>query len=380
MENTAHLKVLLVAEGSGGHLIPAFQVARTLTKAGATIKLWYAHRRQTERLIEQLAHETTAGAVEMDPMMITRSTNPLTRLWQCGQLWHRAEQCFDTFSPDVVVGFGGWLSAPIVLAARRRHISCVLHEQNVVMGRANRLLVPWVDRVALSFHETHPSIRPDRSVMTGLPVRTEIGEGSRSHAAARFGFDPAKPTLLVLGGSQGARAINRIMTQLIRQLTGSEQQTWQILHVTGAADQSEVQRAYADANVRARVASFCEEMAAAYATADVVIARAGASTIAELARCGKPAILIPYPHAGGHQLANARLVEAIGGGLMLQEHEATPERVLGFIRRLLTDQRLRRVMGMQMRVLGTSDAADRLAELIVELASSRSAQNGMIAG
>jgi len=378
MENSSRLKVLLVAEGSGGHLIPAIQVARILTHTGARIKLWYARRQQTEPLIQQLTHEMPAGAVETDPIVVTRSANPLARLWQCGQLWHRAEQCFDTFQPDVVVGFGGWLSAPVVLAAHHRRIGCLLHEQNVVMGRANRLLAPWVDRIALSFHETHPPVGSDRSVITGLPVRTEIGQGSRTHAAAQFGFDPAQSTLLVLGGSQGARAINRIVTQLIRQLTPVEQQVWQILHVTGATDEAAVKRAYADAKIRAWVASFCDDMAAAYAVADVVIARAGASTIAELARCGTSAILIPYPYAGGHQVANARLVEEIGGGLMLEEREAAPERVLGFIRHLLTDPRLRRVMGMQMRALSAADAADRLADLIVELARERVIHNGTI--
>ena len=368
MENDSPpLKALLVAEGSGGHLIPALEVANRLAKTGARIRVWYAQRPPIERLTRALAQSAADASIDLDPIPMESSSNPLERLWRCGQLWRRAQRCFDTFSPDVVVGFGGWVSAPVVLAARKRRISCLLHEQNVVLGRANRWLARWVDRVAVSFRETQTALNGTAAVMTGLPIRGEIGRAATSADAQRFGCREGRPTLLVLGGSQGARAINRLMVDVTRHLSPEERQTWQVLHLTGAADEARVRETYAAQEMTAWVAPFLAEMDAAYAEADLVIARAGASTIAELARCGKPAILIPYPHAGGHQRANAQLVQRVGGGFMIEEPDATPERVLGTIRRLLTDASLRSTMGAHIQRLHCSDAAQRLTEAIIEV-------------
>ncbi len=370
MENDSAVKVLLVAEGSGGHLIPALEVASALAKRGAHIKVWYPERKHTAKLINALAQGVQGQRVEVDPIPMTASSNPFGRLWQCGQLWHRAQRCFDTFAPDVVVGFGGWVSAPVVFAARRRHIGCLLHEQNVVLGKANRLLAPWVDRVAVSFRETQAALQRDATIMTGMPVREAIGHASRMEEAKRFGLNPDRPTVLILGGSQGALAINRLMSQLVGHLSQDERRAWQMIHVTGVADEAMVRAAYAAHQMTAWVSPFLIEMEAAYALADVVIARAGASTIAELARCGTPAILIPFPHAGGHQRANAQVVEAIGGGLMIEERDATPERILSAARHMLTDERLRTMMGRQMQSLHCADAAQRLSRIILELAGA----------
>jgi len=376
MASSSGLKILLVAEGSGGHLIPALQVAHALADAGARIKVWYANRQPTALLSSALAHAIRGASVEVDPIPLYGASTPLNRLRQCGELWHRAQQCFEAFAPDVVVGFGGWVSAPVVLAAclrraiRQRRIGCLLHEQNVLMGRANRVLAPWVDRVAISFRETSPGRGAASTVMTGLPTRRQIGCGSRAEAAEQFGLDPNRPTLLVLGGSQGARAINRLMIRLVAQLAPAEQRTWQVIHLTGATDEAIVRTAYAASAVRAWVAPFLVEMEAAYAQADLVMARAGASTIAELAQCGKPAILIPYPHAGGHQRVNAQLVETVGGGLMMEEAAATVERLLGAMRRILADPRLRELMGAQMHALHHGNATERLAQAILDLADT----------
>ena len=364
---SVQLKVLLVAEGSGGHLIPALQVAGALARAGAHATVWYARRRHTAPLADALVKEATATAVDVRAIPFETSRNLLSRFWQCGQLWSKSQRWFEAVSPDVVVGFGGWVSAPVILAARSRRIRCVLHEQNVAVGRANRLLVRWVDRVAVSFRETQTALNGTPSVVTGMPVREAIGQPSRARDAARFGFSAQRPTLLILGGSQGSRAINRLLLETLEHLLPDERQQWQVLHVTGAADEAIVREAYARAQVAAWVAPFIVDMEAAYAQADVVIGRAGASTITELARCGTPAILIPYPYAGGHQVANARLVENVGGGLLIEERHATAARLLSAIRRLLADERLRLMMGTQMRAAAIPDAVDRLTRAIVEL-------------
>lgn len=367
MENALPLKVLLVAEGSGGHLIPALEVANALARAGARTQLWYAQRAQTAPLASALALASGQPSVDVSPIPIERARTLLDRLRHCTRLWSKSQQCFDTFAPDVVVGFGGWVSAPVVLAARRRGISCMLHEQNVMMGRTNRWLARWVDQVMVSFRETQRALRSTRSVVTGMPVRDAIGRSSRTAQAARFGFNAARPTLLVLGGSQGSQAINQLMLDLVSYLSAEERSQWQVLHITGTADAQRIGEVYARWGLHAYVAPYLVEMDAAYAQADLVLARAGASTVAELARSGKPAILIPYPYAGGHQSANARAVESAGGGIILQEREATPERLLRFFRMLLPDKRLCDEMGARIRGLAVPDAAQQITRAIVEV-------------
>jgi undecaprenyldiphospho-muramoylpentapeptide beta-N-acetylglucosaminyltransferase len=378
------LKALLVADGSGGHLIPALQVAETLANGGATIKVWYVRRPQTAALSGELA-KRSSGSIDMDPIEVGPRLSAWQRLRQCGRLWRRAERCFDTFSPDVVVGFGGWVSAPVVMAAcvRRtlaglprpirsagcRRIGAIVHEQNAVLGRANRWLSRWVDRVALSFRADAMPQRLRSSVTTGLPVRRQIGRANRVEAVARLRLDPGRFTVLVLGGSQGARSINTFMGAVAAQLTAQERQGWQFLHLAGIADAAAVGRAYQDAGASARVHPYLMEMDAAYAAADLVIGRAGASTIAELSRCGLPSILVPYPHAGAHQAANARLVEAAGGGVVLEEGPETAGRILAEVRRIHADEPARARMSEGVRQLGCADAAERLRDAIVEVAA-----------
>jgi len=376
MANTSPLKVLLVAEGSGGHLIPALQTARALADTGGRIHVWYALRAKTASLTRTLAEDTQSATVALDPLPLQRTGSALAKLWQGGQLWRRAERCFSAFAPDVVVGFGGWVSAPVIMAARRHGIGCLLHEQNVVMGRANRWLTPWVDRVAVSFRATQETLGGRASVVTGLPVRPRIGRVSRADGARRLALDPSRFTLLVLGGSQGSRTLNRLMTDLLPLLSTEERAAWQILHIGGAADAVALQAAYAAAGLTARVVPFVAEMEAAYAAANLVLSRSGGSTVAELARCGLPAILIPYPHAHGHQRANARAVERIGGGFAIEEPEATPQCLLNALRWLAADAALRERMGAQVRQLDQPDAAERLRAAIVEVARTRDVRRG----
>lgn len=364
---TPPLRVLMVAEGSGGHLIPALQVAAALSKAGASTTVWYAARPQMAGLSKTLAEAFTSPLVEIAPIPAPARGNPFLQAWGCGRLVARSRRRFRAVTPDVVVGFGGLISAPVVLAARLSRIRTLLHEQNVVMGRANRLLSRCVDRIAVSFEATRQGLNGTPSVVTGMPVRAAIGQVARSDAAARLGLEAGRPTLLVLGGSQGSRAINRLVTDAIARCAPEERARWQVLHLAGSADTSRVEAGYRRAGLTAVVMPSLADMASAYAAADLVIGRAGASTIAELAQAGVPSLLIPYPHAGGHQRANARLVEEVGGGIVLEESSATPEELLATVRRIMGDASARETMGRQVRRLAAPDATARLAQMIVEL-------------
>ena len=357
-------------------MIPALQVARTLATRGAHIRVWYAQRRSIQPLMQALTKEASSDAIDIAGIPVDGTTNLVGRLRQCGRLWRQAQQCFETFAPDVVVGFGGWVSAPVVMAAKRRHIRCLLHEQNVEVGRANRWLSRWVDQVAVSFKETEQALPGRRTITTGLPIRQAIGSVSRDAAAARCGFSPGQPTLAILGGSQGARAINRVMIEIAALLTPDERGTWQILHVSGDTDEAAVRNAYAQAGVRAWTTPFLADMEIAYALADLAIARAGASTIAELTRCAVPSILIPYPHAGGHQRANARIIQTAGGGMILDEAKATPARLLETIRAVMGDPAARQAMRVRLRALQRGDASQQLSDAIVDVARGRRTERG----
>ena len=364
--NSPRLKVLFATEGSGGHLIPALEVAQVLAASHHAVQCWYPPRQRSAALAEELIQRAKAIGVHVDPIQLPPAGR-LRQLWQAGSLWRVARRRLKAFQPQVVVGFGGRFCMPVVVAARQQRIPVLLHEQNVLLGRANRLLLRMADQIALSFDETRAHTNGTPAVTTGLPVRSSIGAVTRDHAAQRFGLDPHALTILVLGGSQGAQALNRLIRRLVAEVTDPECRRWQFLHLTGPSDHADLERAFHVAGIRAWVVPHLADMGAAYALADVVLARAGASTIAELAQCAKPAVLIPYPYAHGHQRANARMVESLGAGIRLEEASATPQRLFVILRQLLGDERLRRMMGTQMRTLARPDAAHHLAGVIVRL-------------
>ncbi len=385
-------RVLLVSEGSGGHLIPAMEVASELSRSGASVSLLFAQRRQTGELFRDLLDRAASQSIAAHAVNLSAWRAPsvfgapgswamgtANRLRQTGLVWRMAERELSVSKPHVVVGFGGAFCLPVLATAKRRGVATMIHEQNVTFGQANRWLARWVDRVALSFPlasgvstpaaPRKPGIQP--TIMTGLPVRDEIGRADRDAALARFGFKSSAPTVLIAGGSQGARAINRLGCDMVDQLFDGERSAWQFIHLTGAAECEEIRARYTAAGVtRAWIMPHTTDMAAAYAAADIVVCRSGASTLAELARCAKPAVLIPYPHANSHQRENARLVESTGAGIRLDESSTVAAQLADVIRRLFSDVRLRTTMAERMRKLARPDATQQLARAILELAGN----------
>jgi UDP-N-acetylglucosamine--N-acetylmuramyl-(pentapeptide) pyrophosphoryl-undecaprenol N-acetylglucosamine transferase len=242
----------------------------------------------------------------------------------------------------------------VVVAAWLRRIPTILLEQNVIPGAANRVLARFARRVCVGFAETAAHVPGGRAVHTGNPIRAGL-----IHAAHRA--DPERVRILVFGGSAGARRLNRAMVAAVG-ILGPVRTRLAIVHQTGTADVESVRAGYADLGFPARVEPFITDMGAAYAASDLVLARAGAMTCAEVTAVGLPSILVPYPHAADdHQRRNAEVLERAGAARMILDHELDGERLAGVLRALIDDPAARAGMAERARALGRPDAAERVS-------------------
>jgi UDP-N-acetylglucosamine--N-acetylmuramyl-(pentapeptide) pyrophosphoryl-undecaprenol N-acetylglucosamine transferase len=277
----------------------------------------------------------------------------------------------DRVRPDVVVGYGGYVSMPAYLAARRRKLPLVVHEQNAVPGLANRFGARVAQRVAVSFPDT-----PLRGAeYIGLPIRPMISGLDRARlrgeARAFFGLDPDRPTLLVTGGSQGARRLNQAVSGAAGALASSGVQ---VLHVVGPQGEASPDTGADPSDVPYVVVNFVDRMDLAYAAADLVVCRAGASSVTEAAAVGLPAVFVPLPIGNGEQEHNARPVVDAGGGILVADADLTTEWVVGTIPHLANDPAKLTSMGTAAAALIPRDADERLARIVFETAQKQAAR------
>jgi UDP-N-acetylglucosamine--N-acetylmuramyl-(pentapeptide) pyrophosphoryl-undecaprenol N-acetylglucosamine transferase len=264
------------------------------------------------------------------------------------------------FHPDVVIGVGGYASGPAMLSAITKHIPTVAFEPNLVPGFANRLVARFVSAAAVHFERTSEYFR--NAVVTGVPVRPAFFQ------IAERNFNSASPTLLVFGGSQGARAINktvpRAIPELLKRVPGAH-----VIHQTGERDYNDVQSAYAQAGVAAEVHKFIDDMPAFFARADLILCRSGASTVAEIAAAGKPAVFVPFPLAADdHQRRNAEALEQAGAAVVLEETRLDEVWLIDTLGALLEDPARLRKMGQAARAMAHPEAAKDIAELAAKVA------------
>jgi len=293
--------------------------------------------------------------------------------WGAGQafrvLWR--------YRPDVVVATGGYVCAPVGAVAVALGIPLVLQEQNVRPGLTNRLLARWARWVSLPHADAAKGLHARRAEVTGVPLRRRALEGDRSEALARWHLEPGRLTLLVLGGSQGAHSLNKAACRLADLLMYEER--LQILHQTGAADLTWVREAIGHREhvgppaVRHVAAAFLDPIGDAYACADLVLCRAGASTLAEVTAWGLPAIVVPYPYAGGHQEDNAAVLVRGGAALRVADADLAGARLAELVQALLADPARRAAMARASRALGRPEAAERVAGLVLSMGGERAA-------
>lgn len=374
------MNVAIACGGTGGHLFPGLAVAEVLRGRGHEVLLFISekeidalavrdHAERGDLRFERLPSVGLGRLLSLGTVRFLRGA--ATSVLACRRI-------FRDFRPDAVLGMGGFTSTAPLLAARLGKIPTFIHESNAIPGKANRLNARLARVVLLGFAECAEHFpKGTRCETTGTPIRASLrGEHvpDRRAALAGFGFDPTqdvvvKRTLLVMGGSQGARGVNRAVTAA---LPAWRELPLRVIHLTGRDEENEVRAAYADAGVPAHVAAFSHDMGAAYAAADVAIARSGAASLTELAHFGLPSILIPYPFAAeDHQTANARLFTRPGAAVMLRENEGAGASLARILPELLHHPDKLRDMAAAARVLAPGDAAARAADAIEKAEGGR---------
>jgi len=350
------MRLLLAGGGTGGHLFPAVALAEQLKKEEAHAEVLFVG---TERGLEFRLLPKLGWPLRTVPMSGWAGMGVMARLKALVGLvrsLNASQRILDEFRPDVVVGVGGYASVPVLLAAKLTGIPYLIHEQNACPGLANRMLGRWARRICLSFPDAAGGFRRGRTVLTGNPVRAAMEECNEL---------PASETLLlVFGGSHGARTINRALVEALPQLA-EWRGTLRIIHQTGSADVENVREGYRQAGWDdVEVLPFIDDMAAAYARAWLVVCRAGATTLAELTACGRPAVLIPFPFAANnHQVANAAALAAKGAAIMIEESNLKAEELGTLIGGLLADRvRLAQMAGAAHSLARRGAAARLLAE------------------
>jgi len=364
------LTILLAAGGTGGHLFPAESLAAELGRRGHAVELATDERADKygrafpARAIDIIHSATIKGR---DPISILRTATALIHgTWQAWRLLGRIR-------PDVVVGFGGYPTFPPMIAAQLTGVPTILHEQNAVMGRANRVLAKRVTRIALSFPGTRLlGANADKAVHTGNPVRDMVISAARVPYAVPS-LD-GEFRLLVFGGSQGARFFSEVMPPAIARLDPALRARLTIVQQARAEDAGAVTAAYAEMGVAAEVAPFFVDLPARIAASHLVVCRSGASSVGELAVIGRPSILVPLPGAlDQDQAANAAVLEAAGGGWPIRQAELTPERMAEELGKAMGDPEQLAEAAEAARAAGKADAVARLADLVEEVARRRSA-------
>lgn len=366
------MRVLIAGGGTAGHVFPALALARRLaSEDGVEVRFAGTATGLEARLVADAGFPFLA--VEASPFLRRFSPAALRAPLSIVRGMRRIRPEVET--ADVVVGMGGYVSGPVVLAAFSARRRVVLHEQNAVPGLANRLFSRRAHAVALSFAEAARFLpRRARVAVTGNPVREEVlrvreeREALAREAAEELDLEPARKTILVFGGSQGALHVDRASVGACRLL--ADRGDLQLVLLTGPAHFEDVARGLPTGTaLRIRPFPFLSRMELAYACADLVVARAGATSIAEITACGLPSLLIPYPYATGrHQEANARAVQRAGAAAVLLDDRLNPEELADRLVGLIDHEERLQAMGERAASWGHPDAASAVAKMVLEAA------------
>nr|WP_320010197.1 undecaprenyldiphospho-muramoylpentapeptide beta-N-acetylglucosaminyltransferase [uncultured Desulfobulbus sp.] len=357
------MRLIVAGGGTGGHLFPGIAVATAMRKRvpGTQVRFIGTSRLLDQQTLSGLGFEL--AALECGGVKGLGLTTRLRNLLQLPRAVLTARGMLRSFRPDLVFGVGGYVTGPVLLAARSLGIPIAIHEQNSVPGMANRLAGYLADRVFISL-PCEPEFAPYKTLQTGNPVRDAI-----LTAAQQEHHCTSVPTVLVLGGSQGAHRVNMLMLEAMEILVG-QQQKLNIIHQSGQADVLAVREGYARIGLQAEVSAFILDMAQVYGRADLAVSRAGATTLAELAVMGVPALLIPFPYAADdHQTKNGRYYENGRGCKVLPEGELSGEILARTISQYLQNMEELHNMSANMKTMAMPGATNRIVDECLRLAA-----------
>ena len=349
-------RLVVAGGGTGGHLFPGVAVAEEVLRsaAGSEVLFVGTERGLESRVLPKLGYRLEC--IQITGIKTVGVLGALTGLARIpGATW-QSRKILRDFGATCVVGVGGYASGPAVLAAKLANLPCAILEQNSVPGMTNRYLGKFADRAFLSFSHSEKYFRKSIRRRVGNPVRRAIVDTLHERAGAEGAL-----RLLVLGGSQGAVAVNQMVVAALQRL----QVPLHVTHQCGERGLQETREGYRSAGIEANCVAFIDDIAHAYARADLVVARAGATTLAELGIAGVPAILVPYPHAAeDHQRFNAEEFAGAGAALVCAQGTGAAARLAEMLERLCLDAELRRAMGGKMRAQGRPNAASEVAKWI----------------
>jgi len=365
--------VAIACGGTGGHLFPGLAVAGQLKMRGCEVALLISPK----DVDQQGARSAHGMEIFTLPAVALQNGNYFSFAGSFWKSWRAAKKIFQARPPDAVLGMGGFTSAPPVLAGNAFGAKTFLHESNTIPGRANRFLSRFVDEAFVGFPEAVARLKARKVITTGTPVRPQFQWGGAAGEPAcedarpadmagcrtALGLEPNLPTILVVGGSQGARGLNELIWSALPLLT---KRNWQWLHLAGTDTLERVRAAYAANGIKATVKPFLAEMNLALGAATAVVSRAGASSLAEIAAMRLPCLLVPFPAAAdNHQFYNASAFEKTGAAMLLEQKASTPETVVALVAKLVEDESIRSKMQFALTQWHAPKAAEQIAKHIL---------------
>jgi len=356
------MKFVIATGGTGGHLFPSIQVAEELDRQGHDIFFLGSFKRTSAQMqktgfpYEDLnarglilaSHKETFGSVIAMIKAILKAFRSLRKI-----------------KPDVVLGFGGYGAFPVVFSAVLLKYPTIIHEQNVIPGRANALLSKFVKKIAISFAKSVKYFNPKKTILTGCPCHFPVKNMNRADILKGLQLDQSKTTILITGGSQGSQRINEVFLKTVKSLR--EKLDFQVIHVSGVEDYQKCRSQYDLLGIHFALFEFLDKMEEAYCVADLVISRSGAVTVSEIASFRLPAVLIPYPYAQDHQKENASVLCETRLSRLIEEKDLSVSKLTEQILELLAQPLSAKERVDQFKDICFPDAAQRLAQEAVNL-------------
>ncbi len=360
------MRFLFAGGGTGGHLIPAINIASSLKSRLDDAEFLFVGIRggMEKTIVEKNGYKIE----EIEVVGLRRDFSGMVDFSKkIMRAYAQADKVVRGFGPEVVVGTGGYLSAPVVLAGKRRRARILIQEQNVFPGLATRFLARFADRICLAFEGSRRYLQGMRNiVITGNPLRDDLVASGGNGFLHEFGLNPDKKVLFVTGGSRGAQSINEGISEFIKK--GLLSEDWQVLWQTGSDKYEKLVNQMKRLEFSGTLLPFIDSMPRAYAIADLVICRAGAMTLSELLVLGLPALLVPYPHAAAnHQMKNALDLKNKGAVEVIDDSKIKTDEFSGMLTALMNDEARRRALSQKAGLLGNNKGAKAITEEIIKL-------------